>query len=306
MRISWAWRPWKPREAMEGFDPTLGRGIRPEFDEAPERFRRRIGGVDYLHLRGRQNGDLYVTRHGWPVVQSILPERWFTGEQFRKPGQALAGATGAVYRVPVAHPANRRFALVVKFSRFGQDVGITVADELVSNPKFMAQVDHAEFLPPFEEFSNLERLRGVCGGCFATKAPLAVYSPPTRYLAWQLGRKSHLQWTYRRQLSASQEEDPAAAKVEYDWERIYILLYRWMDGLDLEQAHGAGLVSAEQMIQWTRGAADDLAEAGWVVLDHKPRHLIVRPTRDKRGILWRSGRPALGLIDYELLVPTNQ
>jgi hypothetical protein len=277
----------------------------PDFDEAPERFRRRIAGVDYLHLRGRQNGDLYLTRHGWPCADCLRPERWFTGEQFRKPGQALAGATGAVYRVPVAHPVRSRFALVVKFSRFGQDVGITVADELIANRRFMDRVDHAEFLPPFEEFANLEQLRRQACGIFATKAPLAIYSPPTRYLAWQLGRKSHLQWTYRRQLSASQDDDPSAAKVEYDWERIYILLYRWMDGLDLEQAQNAGLVSETQMVEWTRRAAEQLLDLGWMVLDHKPRHLIVRPTRGKRHILQRHQQPVLGLIDYELLVPAK-
>jgi len=290
---------------MEGFDPSLGRGIKPDFNEAPERFRRRIDGVDYLHLRGRQNGDLYVTRHGWPIVHSLLPGQWFTGEQFRKPGQALAGATGAVYRVPVAHPANPRFALVVKFSRFGQDVGITVADELIADPKFMAQVDQAEFLPPFAEFAHLERLRGQCRGLFRTMTPLAIYSPPTRYLAWQLGRKNHLQWTYRRQLDASQGSDSTATKVEYDWERIYILLYRWIDGVDLEQAQVAGLVSQDQMVEWTRGAAASLAGLGWVVLDHKPRHLIVRPIGKKRGILRRHDKPVLGLIDYELLLSTS-
>ena len=288
---------------MEGFDPTLGRGIKPNFDEAPTRFRRRIGGVDYLHLKGRQCGDLYVTRHGWPVVSSLLPERWFTGEQFRKPGQALAGATGAVYRVPVAHPVNHRFALVVKFSRFGQDVGITVADELIANSQFMDRVDHAEFLPPFEEFANLERLRGQCRGIFATKAPLAIYSPPTRYLAWQLGRKNHLQWAYRHQLSASQNDDPCTAKVEYEWERLYILLYRWMDGIDLEQGRAAGLVPDYRMVEWTRRAADQLLDLGWMVLDHKPRHLIIRPGRRSRRILHRRDQPVLGLIDYELLVP---
>ncbi len=286
---------------MEGFDLTLGRGRKPHFDEAPEDFRRRVFGVDYIYLKGRQNGDLYITRQGWAAAGSILPERWFTGAQFSKPGQALAGATGAVYRVPVAHPARSRFALVVKFSRFGQDVGITVADELISNRQFMARVDDAEFLPPFEEFSNLERLRSQFNGLFATMAPLAIYSPPTRYLAWQLGRKNHLQWTYRRQLSASQDDD-TEPKVEYDWERIYILLYRWIEGIDLEQAHGAGIVSEHQMIEWTRQAADQLLDLGWMVLDHKPRHLIVRPRRG-RGILRRHDQPVLGLVDYELLVP---
>lgn len=287
---------------MESFDPTLGRGLKPDFDEAPVRFRRRIGGVDYLHLKGRQNGDLFFTRHGWPFADYLLPERWFYGEQFRKPGQALAGATGAVYRVPIAHPVRSRFALVVKFSRFGQDVGITVADELISNRQFMARVDQAEFLPPFEEFANLERLRCQFRGIFATKAPLAIYSPPTRYLAWQLGRKNHLQWAYRRQLSASQNDD-TEPKVEYDWERIYILLYRWMDGIDLEQAHAAGVISESQMVEWTRHAADQLLDLGWMVLDHKPRHLIIRPARHKRGILRRHDQPVLGLVDYELLVP---
>jgi hypothetical protein len=289
---------------MEGFDPTIGRGIKPDFNDAPARFRRRIGGVDYLHLKGRQNGDLYITRHGWPFAEHLMPERWFIGEQFRKPGQALAGATGAVYRVPITHPVQSRFALVVKFSRFGQDVGITVADELIANRQFMDRVDHAEFLPPFEEFANLERLRGQCRGLFVTKAPLAIYSPPTRYLAWQLGRKNHLQWTYRRQLSASQEDD-TEPKIEYDWERIYILLYRWMDGIDLEQARAAGLVSENLMVEWTRESAERLLGLGWMVLDHKPRHLIVRPHRKTRRILKHHGQPVLGLVDYELLVPTQ-
>ncbi len=289
---------------MEGFDLTLGRGLKPGFDEAPARFRHRIAGVEYLHLKGRQSGDLYITREGWPVADSILPERWFTGEQFRKPGQALAGATGAVYRVPVAHPVRSGFALVVKFSRFGQDVGITVADELSADSEFMERVDHAEFLPPFEEFGNLARLRHQLRGSIATKAPLAIYSPPTRHLAWQLGRKSHLEWTYRRQLSASQDE--GETKVEYDWERIYILLYRWMDGLDAEQAHGAGWISHHQMTGWTRDMAETLRALGWLVLDHKPRHLIVRQHRKTRRVLARRGRPVLGLVDYELLYRTDR
>lgn len=286
---------------MEGFDLSLNRGLKPAFDDAPARFRRRIAGVDYLHLKGRQNGDLYITRHGWPCVDCLLPERWFTGEQFRKPGQALAGATGAVYRVPVAHRAHSRFALVVKFSRFGQDVGITVADELIGDAAFMARVDNAEFLPPFEEFGNLMRLRQQCRGLFLTKAPLAIYTPPTRHLAWRLGRKPHLEATYRRRLLASQ--DGSETFVEYDPERLYILLYRWMDGIDAEQAQAAGLISMDRMIDWTRASASTLRQLGWVVLDHKPRHLIVRQHRKTRQILTRHSQPVLGLIDYELLYP---
>ncbi len=288
---------------MEAFDIKLGRSVKPAFDAAPAPFRRRIAGVDYLHIRGLQGGDLFVTRQGWANVSCLLPDRWFTGGQFHKPGRALAGATGAVYRVPVAHPARDRFALVVKFSRFGQDVGITVADDLIVDPVFRERMEAAEFLPPFEEFANLCRLRRECRADFATKTPLAIYSPPTRYLAWQLGRKSHLQWTYERQLGASQNE--AETKVAYDFERLYILLYRWMDGIDVEQAHRAGIISQPQMIDLTRGSADTLRKLGWVVLDHKPRHLIVRQHRKTGRLLARHGRTVLGLIDYELLYPAE-
>ncbi len=289
---------------MEGFDLSLGKGLKPSFDEVPARFRRRISGVDYLHLKGHQSGDLFITRAGWPVAASILPERWFTGAQFSKPGQALAGATGAVYRVPVAHPVRSNFTLVVKFSRFGQDVGITVAgNELTNDAEFMSRVDHAEFLPPFEEFGNLMRLRSQCRGHFVTKAPLAIYSPPTRYLAWKLGRKSHLQSTYARRLLTSQGLSGENETVEYDWERIYILLYRWMDGIDAEQAFGAGLISESRMMEWTHQVATVLRQLGWVVLDHKPRHLILRQQKKTRSPLMRRGAPVLGLVDYELLYP---
>lgn len=291
---------------MEGFDLSFGKGRKPLFDDAPARYRRRISGVDYLHLKGRQSGDLFITRAGWPVASSVLPERWFTGAQFSKPGQALAGATGAVYRVPVAHPVRSNFALVVKFSRFGQDVGITVAgQELTGDAGFMERVEHAEFLPPFEEFANLMRLRSQCRRHFVTKAPLAIYSPPTRYLAWQLGRKNHLQSTYARQLFTSQDLPGLEERVEYEWERIYILLYRWMDGIDAEQAYGAGIISASQMMDWTARVSSVLHQMQWVVLDHKPRHLILRQRKKERSPLMRHGAPVLGLVDYELLYPIN-
>lgn len=289
---------------MEGFDLNLGQATPPDFDEAPARFHRTIAGVDYLHLNGLQGGDLFITREGWPVASSIVPDQWFVDEQFRKPGQFLTGATGAVYRVPVEHPVNSHFTLVVKFSRFGQDVGITVADELIADAAFMERINYAEFLPPFEEFSNIVRLRQQIHGQFGTKAPLAIYAPPTRHPEWQLGRKSHLQWSYAKQLKASQ--DPAQAPlIEYDWCRLYILLYRWMDGIDAEQAQLAGHITEAEMIDWTRAMANTLRDLGWLVLDHKPRHLILRQDPKTGDILMRHGQPVTGLIDYELLYRTD-
>jgi hypothetical protein len=57
------------------------------------------------------------------------------------------------------------------------------------------------------------------------------------------------------------------------------------------------------MTAWTHGMAGTLRNLGWVVLDHKPRHLIIRPSSGRP--LMRNGSPVLGLVDYELLFPTS-
>lgn len=287
---------------MEGFDLALGKGLKPHFDDAPARFRRRIAGGEYIHIKGRQSGDLYITRHGWPVAETLLPEHWFTGQKFSKRGRALAGATGAVYRVPVPHPVRKEYALVVKFSRFGQEVGITVVGEGVDD-QLQYRIASAEFLPPFEEFGNVMKLRQALAGRLRTQTPLAIYSPPTRHLDWELGRKPHLQWLQTRELQESQAGTPEEFQVTYDWERLYILLYRWMDGFDVEQGHLSGMLSRDRMEGMTRRTAGLLRELGWVVLDHKPRHLILRSRGD--GLLARHGNPVMGLVDYELLFPAR-
>lgn len=57
------------------------------------------------------------------------------------------------------------------------------------------------------------------------------------------------------------------------------------------------------MIDWTQQVAAALRQLGWVVLDHKPRHLILRQQQRARSPLLRRGAPVLGLVDYELLFP---
>jgi len=288
---------------MEGFGLSLGKGLKPLFDDSPARFRRRIAGVDYLHLKGRQSGDLYITRDGWPVAESLLPVHWFIGQQFCKRGRALAGATGAVYRVPVPHPVRKEYALVVKFSRFGQDVGITAVGEGVE-ADIQYHIDSAEFLSPFQEFGNVMKLRRTLAGALRTQIPLAIYSPPTRHLVWELGRKPHLQWLQSRELRQSQAETSEEFRVTYAWERLYILLYRWMDGFDAEQCYLSGMISQRRMEELTRRTGKMLRNLGWMVLDHKPRHLILRRSGD--GLLDRHGNPVLGLVDYELLTPYQE
>lgn len=288
---------------MERFDYTFRKGRKPRFDEVPQECQRRLFGVDYVHLKGRQHGDFFVTAHGWAVMESLLPEHWFVGRRFSKVGRALAGATGAVYRVPVPHRGRKDFALVVKFCRFCESVGVTAVDpNLDFKAEQIDRIKSAHFLSPFEEFGNLCKLRAAAGLEIPTKAPLAIYCPSTRYLDWQLGREGHLKSMHSRSLLGSQADQPEERRIDYEWERQYILLYRWINGIDAEQAAERDVILEAEMIELGREARDKMEKHGWEVMDHKPRHVIIRADR-KGKLARRKGKILWALIDYELLYP---
>jgi hypothetical protein len=288
---------------LERFDFTFRKGRKPAFKDVPAAHRRRLFDVEYVHLKGLQSGDLFITRHGWAVAESLQPQHWFVGKRFSKVGRALLGATGAVYRVPVPHPGRADFAIVVKFSRFCQSVGITAVDpNLNFSQERIARIKASHFLSPFEEFANLYRLRQAASLKIPTKAPLAIYCPPARYLEWQLGREPYLKSVHSHRLLASQQEVPPGQRIDYEWERQYILLYRWINGIDAEQAADAGLIYESQMVALGREARQALADHGWEVMDHKPRHVILRVRKDGR-LARRGDALRWALIDYELLFP---
>ena len=289
---------------MEQFNTTFGKLRRPGFDQVPPAHRYNLMGVDYTRLAGKQGGELFVTRPGWACLDSVLPRSWFVDDRFKKVGRALAGATGAVYRVPVDHQARSDFALVVKFSRAAQDIQVTILDHGAHlDAVELEQIECAAFLSPFEEFANLVKLRTAAGRTVRTKLPLAIYSPPTRYADWQLGRHPHLCSRMSRALVASQADVPEERRITYDWERLYILLYRWIDGVDAEVAAQTGLITKDAMVALGQEARERMRALGWMVCDHKPRHVIVRPSRHGGGPLRRRGQIPWALIDYELLVP---
>ena len=290
---------------MERFDFTFRTGLKPAFEDVPTSHKKRLFDVDYIHLKGRQHGDFFITRHGWPVMDSLLPQHWFTGRRFCKVGRALAGATGAVYRVPVPHPARDYFALVVKFSRFCQHVGATAVDPGMNlSAEQIFRIESSHFLSPFEEIGNLEKLRKAAGRQILTKAPLAIYSPPSRYLDWQLGREPSLKSFHSGRLLNSQKDLPEEERMDFDWERQYILLYHFINGLDAEQAVDKGLIPMSTMSSLAREARDAMAAHGWEVMDHKPRHVILREDKDGKLVV-KNGRPIWALIDYELLYPLS-
>jgi hypothetical protein len=273
------------------------------FDEVSPAIRRRAFGVDYLHLRGRQSGDLYITRHGWAALGSIVPSQWFTGDRLSKVGRQLAGATGAVHWMPVPHQANNRFALVIKFSRFAQEALVSMDPKEIGDWGQRDRMEAPEFLSPFVEFGNLESLRASAGARIPTQTPLAIYSPATRYLDWELGRISHSRWRYDRALADDQASQPEDARIAYGWERLYILLYRWIDGMDAEVAAQQGHLSDTELVALTQRTRQDLRAFGWDVLDHKPRHVIVRTRGEPPRLMQRGDHIPWALIDYELLMP---
>jgi hypothetical protein len=291
---------------MEQYDLRLSRGRKPSFDDVSDAHRRHAHGVDYVAIRGLKGGDLYCTREGWAMAESLLPRYWHDDQRFRQIGRALPGATGSVYRVPVPHAARGTVGIVVKFCRFGQDVGITAIGGDSHFPWSANLIASAEFLGPFEEFGAIHRLRTLVragqGSRIGTKRPLAIYAPATLHPAWQLGRDDYRLGVQSRALASDQLAQPPDRRLVYDPERIYVLLYSWVDGIDAEEAARTGIISNETMIALGRTAAEAVAAHGFAVLDHKPRHVIVRP-RGHGQLLSRHGEPVFALIDYELLVP---
>jgi len=66
-----------------------------------------------------------------------------------------------------------------------------------------------------------------------------------------------------------------------------------------------GLIGASEVERETRRVGDELDQKGFVVLDHKPQHVIVRPQGD-RLLRHRDGTLAYVLVDFELLERTNE
>ena len=252
-------------------------------------------GVDYLHLKTGDGGDLYLTQFGVPFWRHLLLENWFAPEWFEAKRERLCG-TGTVYKLPT-RPVNRlSLDLVVKWSRVGEVVPL---DTLTFN-KFI----HAEFNTPFEEFSLVMELRrgeaGPAGIRIHTQLPMAIYVPGERLQLWQTGRSEH-------KIRAKIAQHPG---VEVDILRQYVVLYGWIKGLDAVEMSanlGFGMIArVEFLAQVTSMVTHELRQKGYHVIDMKPAHIILRPTRDGGLLRDRHGQLAYALVDYELLERTPE
>ena len=263
-------------------------------------------GVDYVRLDMPDGAELYITRYGWALLHNMMPEVWYHDRRFSRHGEKLAGGTGAVYRVPTVGLTGHRKDLVVKFSRFAQEVPLFIAGSghAFAPPEM---IDAARFNSPFEEFGVIKAMRkehvGPDHPHIRTKRPLAIYCPPERYPLWQLGRSRSRHRPPRQKLEHDQERNDLPRKIELHLDREYILLFEWVEGHDAEWFYERGMLAGGELEALTQRVAEELRHAGYAVLDHKPKHFILRERKDTGRLLRRHGRLVYALIDFELLVP---
>lgn len=263
-------------------------------------------GVEYELHRDAAGAELYLTPFGRHLRRWINPSQWLVDGRVPPQAQRLTAGTGSVFRVPVPY-GHRQLDLVVKFSRMAQHMPVGVVGTM---PEGVASVliDKARFNSPFEEFGLVMALRRSTRGPadlrLYTKRPLAIYCPPRHYAAWQLGRSDNE--IRRHDDNLRQHQDPGAdhVHVHLHKDRDYIMVYAWVRGFDAHELNDLGYLNDEQTEAVTRRAADELLQKGYRILDHKPRHVILRVRRDG-SLLRRRGKFVYALIDFELLEEVN-
>lgn len=280
---------------------------RPRFDDMPAADQVRLFGVPYILLRDARGGELYVTRHGWPYVDKLMPEVWYADQRFHRDGQRLTGGTGTVYRLECSGPGEPRVELVVKFSRFAEHVPLFLPSTLPPDlPRELAE--HARFNSPFEEFGLLEDLRrGTFGPPdlrIRTKRAFAIYCPPDRFPLWSLGRKQSEFMLYERALERDQTSHGEEPKIHLDIDRQYVLLFGWVRGENAEDLLDQGLMTPHEVEALSDRVHRELALKGFRILDNKPKHFILRLGPDGKPIR-RNGEVVYVQVDFELLQRTD-
>ena len=277
------------------------------FDDLAPDFVVRAFDVEYAHVRPASGGDLYVTRAGWPNVGALLPEAWYAGQRYEREGTRLRDSTGTVYHVRTHPEAGHPLDLVVKFSRVAQDVPLVFETHFPADVPTEA-IAAARFNSPLEEFGLLEELRRGDYAAHAhrvrTQVPLAIYVPPEEFDLWQLGRQTS-SFHSHRQLLAEDQADSVKA-IELDIRRIYVLLYGWIEGMDAEECFHTGRLDGTELHALSARVNHELEEKGFLVLDSKPKHFILRPQPDGGVLRHRDGRIAYALVDFELLQRTTE
>ena len=250
----------------------------------------RVLGVEYAHIRLRNQEDLYLTKYGIPFLQNLMPENWFSDRPwFSRNAVRLAGSS-TLFRVRTKPVMNRQIDLVLKWNRMGQDVpGGEDRDDFLN----------WRFNSPFEEFALLMEMRDTkyeSTGVIYTHRPLGIYVPGERKDLDRLGRREY------RMLPILELH----REIELDMFRSYGVIYQWVKGIDAVDAADRGILSLNEIAELTLVAEKRMKERGFVVCDRKPHHLIVRPKNSGGLAKDRNGQVLYALVDFELLQRTRE
>lgn len=278
-----------------GIDPLVTWMNRPDpfrdIPIPPQAQRVNILGIYYLHFQQPDGGDLYVTKFGRMYLEQLQLENWHEKAWFHSKREKLRG-TSTVYKVPSKIINGKSINLVVKWCRVGEEVPL---DTMGFN-----RFSDAEFNSPFEEFSLVMEMRErACGKRIRTNRPLAIYVPPEQLELWQTGRSR----------SRMAQKKNKYRDVELDILRQYILIYEWVEGVSADEAlvdvYPDVAAREEELARLTRGSSEDMCRNGFMVVDHKPAHVILRPRHDGRILRRRTGEYPYALVDFELLLRTT-
>jgi hypothetical protein len=248
-------------------------------------------GVDYIYGHaGSTGGQLWVVGRDPDLFNYFLPERWR-----RTPKEQLSPRND-VFGTRTKDNIN----LVWRVSRMGE----APTPEGDSERDFAAR-EHG-YNSPFEEFAWALELdsRGV-----RCVFPRAIYSTGHKAGAGRVIANESRYHKFAHLVTAN--STPILSR-----EHEYVTLWGFWSGpgmggtsgtagpfssLDLRKARETGIVSPEEtakLIEWTR---EDMARAGFELIDLKPDHLLVCVGADGRLVMAANGKPEMRLCNFELL-----
>ncbi|MBN2440256.1 MAG: hypothetical protein JXJ04_02895 [Spirochaetales bacterium] len=249
----------------------------------------KILGNYYIHFKLGKD-DLYITQYGFPFHENLKPENFLTDNEWYKKNSIRLSGTSCTYKVKTKRVNNIDLDIVIKWNRMGQDIpGSENSDEFHG----------AAFNSPFEEFSLVMELRKTkyeSAGKIITQKPLGIYVPSEHIELWQMGRRKD-----KIQKKIDKHKD-----IELDMFRSYIVIYEWVKGIDVTQAHTKGIISDKEMESLTLMAEKEIEEKGFIVRDRKPHHIIIRHNKNGEIYTDREGKILYALIDFELLERTPE
>ncbi|MDP8261728.1 MAG: hypothetical protein P9M13_00315 [Candidatus Ancaeobacter aquaticus] len=241
--------------------------------------------VEYAHIVIKNRDDLYVTKHGLPFIDNLMPENHISDKEWFKENSEPLSGTSAVYKVRTKQVNGKHKDLVIKWNRMGKNIlGSKDAEELMT----------AEYNSPFEEFSLVMDLRNILyrpSNKIIIQKPLAIYVPIDEVKMWQTGR---IEYKMQRKIITHKD-------VLLDMSRCYAVIYEWIEGIDATQAFREGILTKEHVKKLTLETEDVINTNSFSVRDRKPNHIIIRPKKDGNILRDKDGNILYGLVDFELL-----